>query len=735
MTDDIRPPRPDDAVREVARAMIDRGLGEGRSLFDPARPAWSRETVADLHRRYNQNLAVAGGDFLDRLRVQLAGAPDETVLLAAELLTLQALPLVNLTRAAKHERITRVLGWMAAPVELPEAVAAAFAQRTWSGGIGAHTNLWRWLVSAVELVQGFLDEPEEIRRRALVDPWAWRDLVHRLTSYPSLREALKYLAFPGTFLPIINPAQKRQIRDAFADRFGAATGDLDRDLRTVTLGLQAELGGPVEYYQPPLAPVWQRKPVVEGRRAWLVRPRAGGSALVERWLADGFVSVEAEYLVDAQPGAGLATVQAAVEAGYPHVTSGSERNALAAQFHAFLSTMEADHIIATLRDDVLLLGVVTGDATLDPDAEGEQLRREVRWAPTVREVVDDLPATVRSLLEQQGTVVDLTSSVGTLAALLNRGAGAQAPSGMPAPPDPAGPLPLRSVTSELAAGLHLDAGWLQEFVDLLAERRQAILFGPPGTGKTYLAQAIARHITQRDAIRLVQFHPSYSYEDFFEGFRPRESLDGSAPGFVKASGPLRELADQARKIPDLPHVLIIDEINRTNIAKVFGELYFLLEYRDASVRLQYSPAEPFSLPPNVLVIGTMNTADRSIAVVDAAIRRRFAFVELHPDEEPVRNLLPRWLAGRGESGERAALLRSLNDAIDADDRDFKLGPSYLMRPDLDQPGRLERVWRHDILPTLEEHYFGRLDREQVHGRFGLAAIRSRLHATAPPEPA
>ena len=167
-------------------------------------------------------------------------------------------------------------------------------------------------------------------------------------------------------------------------------------------------------------------------------------------------------------------------------------------------------------------------------------------------------------------------------------------------------------------------------------------------------------------------------------------------------------------------MLIVDEINRANLAKVFGELYFLLEYRGPSIALQYSPGESFTLPPNVFFIGTMNTADRSIALVDAAIRRRFAFVELHPDDPPVREVLAKWLAASHKEGdERAGLLRALNNAIDEEDRDFKIGPSYLMRPDAETPAGLVRVWRYDLLPLLEEHYYGRLTRSQVHARFGL----------------
>ena len=171
------------------------------------------------------------------------------------------------------------------------------------------------------------------------------------------------------------------------------------------------------------------------------------------------------------------------------------------------------------------------------------------------------------------------------------------------------------------------------------------------------------------------------------------------------------------------------EINRGNLAKIFGELYFLLEYRDQNVDLLYATDDDigFTLPRNVFVIGTMNTADRSIALVDAAMRRRFAFVSLHPSELPTRDVLRRWLAASERDPGMAALFDELNSRIE--DPDFKIGPSYFMRPAVYAPGGLERAWRTAILPLLEEHHYG--DGVDVPARYGLDAIRARV-ARRPP---
>ena len=195
---------------------------------------------------------------------------------------------------------------------------------------------------------------------------------------------------------------------------------------------------------------------------------------------------------------------------------------------------------------------------------------------------------------------------------------------------------------------HLTVDFLEEIEALLEDKKQVIFQGPPGTGKTFVAQKLARHLAGSDErVTLVQLHPSYAYEDFVQGFRP--TLKDGQPGFELRDGPLLRAARLAREAPDAKHFLVIDEINRGNLAKVLGELYFLLEYRDKKIRLQYQgdEEEDFALPPNLYFIGTMNTADRSIALVDLALRRRFYFVEFHPDDEPVKGVLRRWICATG----------------------------------------------------------------------------------------
>jgi 5-methylcytosine-specific restriction protein B len=292
------------------------------------------------------------------------------------------------------------------------------------------------------------------------------------------------------------------------------------------------------------------------------------------------------------------------------------------------------------------------------------------------------------------------------------------------PEDPEGKVLIRAATDELAEMLFLPRDWLQEILDLLEEKGQVVFYGPPGTGKTYVARALAQHLTAEGGwMGIVQFHPSFSYEDFFEGYRPVS--EGGSVGYELKHGLLRQAVEAALANPDHPAVVVVDEINRGDTAKVFGELLFLLEYRKERVQLQYSPEEPFGLPENLLLIGTMNTADRSIALVDAALRRRFYFVEFSPTEGPVKEVLRKWLEKHKLDTRPARLLDALNEKIARDE--ISIGPSYLMTANGDPPN-LERAWTHAILPVLEEHLYG--SGRNISDEFGLQALDKAM-STSP----
>lgn len=277
-----------------------------------------------------------------------------------------------------------------------------------------------------------------------------------------------------------------------------------------------------------------------------------------------------------------------------------------------------------------------------------------------------------------------------------------------------------------AQDLHINRKHLDEIVMLLEDKGQVVLYGPPGTGKTYLALRLAKAIAQGDEsrVRLVQFHPATTYEDFFEGLRPR-TTDAGQVTYERTSGPLVEVADAARKDPTKQYVLIIDEINRANLPKVFGELLFLLEYRKLSARTLYRPTEDFSLPGNLWFIGTMNTADRSVALVDAAMRRRFHFVPFFPHTGAMKDLLRDWLKDGGGRLGVATFLDEVNEALRSlMGEHLLIGPSHFMKTDLSEAS-LKRIWDYNVFPLIEEQLWGNDDQIAL---WRWDAVRTRFAA-------
>ncbi|MFB6836696.1 DUF4357 domain-containing protein [Streptomyces sp. NPDC056361] len=467
------------------------------------------------------------------------------------------------------------------------------------------------------------------------------------------------------------------------------------------------------------------------RKAWLVRgSNVSGHNLVRQlWLKEGLVSLAGAHLPPLEESDPTkSALRRFVEDGYEGAASYNQKRGLVDELHAFLTQMRVGDTVATISNGRLHTGRIAGEAVQTASQGGlSNLRRAVSWLPGSLPY-EELPEEVQQKLSVQHDVVDLTGVLESLDGLIGPvgpdegGASIQSPTAEgPAQRE----VVLPEATDDLAAKLLVrDRAWLDEVRELLTDERQLVFYGPPGTGKTYLAMQLAEYFGGGpEQVKIVQFHPSYAYEDFFEGFRPVEDAETREVAFRLTAGPLRELADLASREGNrhIPHFLIIDEMNRANLAKVFGELYFLLEYRKRSVRLTYS-GDDFGLPPNLFIIGTMNTADRSIALVDAAMRRRFAFVELSPRTEPTAGLLERWLEREGKDGEPARLLDALNALID--DRDFAIGPSYLMKPGVYREGGLDRTWRTKILPLLEEHHYG--EGIDVAGRYGLDVLRKHL---------
>ncbi|MCC6457583.1 MAG: AAA family ATPase [Caldilineaceae bacterium] len=256
--------------------------------------------------------------------------------------------------------------------------------------------------------------------------------------------------------------------------------------------------------------------------------------------------------------------------------------------------------------------------------------------------------------------------------------------------------------ADCAAATGLDEATLAAWVGAIERKGQAILYGPPGTGKTFVAHHLARHlISGGDGFsQLIQFHPAYSYEEFIQGLRPQPAANGLT--FTLQPGRFLTFCQEAAGRMDTC-VLIIDEINRANLPQVLGELLYLLEYREAQIKLAGSDT-PFSIPANVRILGTMNSADRSIALVDNALRRRFAFLRLMPNLNIVRQYHAR-LGTAYRLEPLLTLIQEINNAIG--DPNFALGISYFLHEEL--AAQLPSIWQVEIEPYLEEFFFDQPD--------------------------
>ncbi|MXZ26376.1 MAG: AAA domain-containing protein [Caldilineaceae bacterium SB0665_bin_21] len=374
------------------------------------------------------------------------------------------------------------------------------------------------------------------------------------------------------------------------------------------------------------------------------------------------------------------------------------------QVDLFTNTVKnGDFILIDLKTrSKIAVGMFTGESFQVADQEG--VRRPVKWLCLNIDKHDLYPDLQRALTQQMTiTEVRVPDAVARLRALADSGK------------DP-GPNAY-TVEDILNDGCFIDADKIRNMLQRLKNKNNLILQGPPGTGKTWLAKRLSWALVGRkdsNHVRAVQFHPNLSYEDFVRGMRP--TSDGTLD---LVDGPFLEIVDSAQKDSDGKYVLVIEEINRGNPAQILGEMLTLLEADkrnpESALELTYkrSGEQGIHLPPNLYVIGTMNIADRSLALVDLALRRRFAFIDLVPE---IRERWKAWVMDQCGIDELVLSdvqdrMSNLNETIESDPklgRQFQVGHSYVTpRPGTEtDPGTWFRdVVESEIGPLLDEYWF------------------------------
>ena len=744
-----------DRVYEAAQAWVDAALRSDSSLFTPGEAIWSSRWLKELREHFLDRPDVSGGKFLEKLQQQLDGRPPQVHLLMAEALYFHRL--IVSTRDGTHKRrsIETVLGWSPSPVAVPEELNAALTPGIANPGQYFHVKRPNQVGFLIEFVEQWKELEAYEQTRLLDDPWEFKDfvtgrefrsktLMDEPNSYRTQREALLHLVFPDTFEAIVSSNHKHWIAGAFAKFVEEPAEDVDRRLAQIRPEIEARYGSDDDvYYQSEVRAVWDAKyssdlwdKYVERAREYhdtgqldaeeveykleisskLVAARSavmdnadGWAELVKRGIGGNLVfSVEQKKFrdwIDESSDDARFALQMLWEGDEddPSERMGSFCELLPAQASSGPGTR-------TTLASVLLMGLdveqyppfrVTPFSKAyrqtgygDPErgaSEAEIYEHALEFLDRFIEEASERDLTLRHRLDAQSLVWAIQDEEPV------------------APVAPAEDDHAKTGTDisleKLAEELMWEPDRLRMVIHGLEDKGQVIFQGPPGTGKTYVARRIAQwYQAQGGNYRIVQFHPSYTYEDFVEGFRPFLTEAGQA-GYQLARGPLRRMAEQAQDNPDARFILVIDEINRGNLSKILGELYFLLEYRDEEIDLQYSP-EQFRLPKNLWLIGTMNTTDRSIALVDAALRRRFYFFGFYPDEPPIQGLLRRWLK---DNNPDALWVADLVDAANRKlgDRHLGIGPSHFMKndPPLDE-SRVRFIWEQAVIPYIEEQYFG-----------------------------
>jgi 5-methylcytosine-specific restriction protein B len=481
----------------------------------------------------------------------------------------------------------------------------------------------------------------------------------------------------------------RLLLDEAAGRYAAARAFLaiaraiDDDVARASTAINAVHGEPYAYYRVGTS--------IEGKSGW-EQMLAGGFAAVG-WRALGDLSAVASGPLD------KAAWEAKYKAVYPHAHGPTESNQRKQLLDFVRTAQERDVIVAADGQQVLGIGQITGPYVHRPDLAPFAHTRPVEWLAfppkgATWKLDEGLQTTFRMLRDAKTWVAVERWRFDDA----DEGPGSNRVQVMPA---------LAPVIARVER--------------VLRRKGQVILHGPPGTGKTFRGEQAACELASRawlgrpfreedraalveqGAVELTSFHPAYGYEDFIEGYRPTGSGTG-ALSFALRDGVMKRLCKRAAATPQKPFFLVIDEINRGDIPRIFGELLSALEL-DKRGRLFTLPfsGERFSVPPNVRVIGTMNTADRSIALLDVALRRRFGFVELMPEPE----LLLSTVEGLDVGKWLAALNRRIVQHTGRDARGLQVGHAYLLEHQKPIANRdlFAEVLQEDVIPLLQEYCY------------------------------
>ena len=715
------------AILDASEKWKQQCLLEGGSLFGEER-LWTKEHFGELHTYFVERPDSGSGSFEEKLRRQLDPTPPESRRLWAEMTWLYYLIVSSVKPVKKLDRIRTVWEWSGAP--LPEdhwALGDALDGGMVNPGMAYLTHQWREFSFIITVMFDWASRSAKERESLLSNPWDFAEWVdgQEDARRRQFRHALLFLLFPDDFEPIVSLNHKKDIVKAFSDETGATPDvdrmdpiDLDRALIAVRRRLEDEHSGQeLTLYEPFLRKVWQgglatqMDEDLEDQAAdetwyrdrfgmadvWAIGP-GEGARLWRDFHEHGIAAIGWDSLGDLRQYDSRETIHSAL------IQNDAGRNPVMHSLAAWQFAHEVkigDFLIAKKgRNVILAWGKVTGDCTYQSERPEYQNLRRVEWYPCRTPIGLQHPITTKTLTR----FTPYKKWLRDLFAVLD----AEEPEVQTAGAE-SEPYDLTAALGDL----FVDETQFRRILDSIALRKNLILQGPPGVGKTFIARRIAWSLIGRKdsrSIEMVQFHQSYAYEDFVQGWRPTET-----GGFTLRNGVFFEFCKRAEQEPETPFVFIIDEINRGNLSRIFGELLMLIEADkrglDHAIALTYGVSgERFSVPDNVHLLGLMNTADRSLAIVDYALRRRFAFESLEPGygTRQFREYLLEADVDKDLVDRIVRNLSGLNERI-REDKDlgpgFQIGHSYFVPEESADEQWYLGIVDTQITPLLREYWF------------------------------
>lgn len=663
-------------VLDAARRWMDSCLVQDGSLFAPGHQLWTTANSDVLQRNFVDRPDPGTDDFMTKLQRQLAAAGSPAQQLAAEMVWALLLFPSNIGPKVKREHVERMWSWSGEV--LPAAgpwLDAEVLRGVGSAGTAYNNLRWKELAYLIALVRSLKAQAGDQRRAVLTEYdrfMDWIDTVPR-DGDRQFRHMLRWLAFPDRVERMSSNGDRRRIVEAYGLAKRRELRDWsDRQLDDALLTLRraqesAHPGQVLDFYDAPLSDRWQ--PEDDAAMA----PAVAAASVREPELptARG----------ETPPGADAPPVNLIVH-GPPGTGKTHWLRQKMAEYTDAPNQVDPDTWLhETLSGSGWRAVIAAALADLNRPARVPEIRAH-RWVQAKAKQRGRAPASVQATL--WGYLQEHTPPTSSTVNIAVR-------------------RPPFLFDKREAGDWHLVPNW-QEQDDEATTLWQTLKAGPRAA-----SEAILRY-------KVVTFHPSFTYEDFVRGIRPVRTSDDGRTEFRLVDGKFKQICDEAHANPGRRYALFIDEINRANIAKVFGELITLIETDKRAVfdaqgrhvegMAVHLPGDeeadtverPFGVPKNLDIYGTMNTADRSIALLDVALRRRFRFEEREP-----RYDLPA-MDREVDGVHLGRLLRRINDRLEyLLDRDHRVGHAYLMHAQrLDD---LRDVFERQILPLLQEYFF------------------------------